>query len=120
MVLKDVLYNMAKNVEPIQSARIVAGIHRKGRLLAVGFNQRKSHPLQARWSSRPERIFLHAEVDAIRNYLYNSTADSLVTCSILVVRVKKQGTSWVCGCAKPCSGCMRALEFYGLKNVEWS
>jgi tRNA(Arg) A34 adenosine deaminase TadA len=120
MVLKDVLYNMAKNVEPIQSARIVAGIHRKGKLLAVGFNQRKSHPLQAKWASRPERIFLHAEIDAVRNYLYNSTADSLESCSILVVRVKRSGNSWVYGTAKPCSGCMRALEFYGLKNVEWT
>ena len=119
-MLKDILFNMAKNVEPIQSARIVAGIHRKGRLLAVGFNQRKSHPLQAKWASRPERIFLHAEVDAIRNYLYTSTISSLESCSILVVRVKLEHGRWVYGCAKPCSGCMRALDFYGLKNVEWT
>lgn len=116
----DVLFEMAKNVEPIQSARIVAGIHRKGKLLSVGFNQRKSHPLQAKWASRPERIFLHAEIDAIRNYLYHHTLDSLESCSMLVVRVKRSNNRWVCGCAKPCSGCRRALEFYGLKNIEWS
>lgn len=116
----NILFNMAKNVEPIQSARIVAGIHRKGKLLAVGFNQRKSHPLQAKWASRPERIFLHAEIDAIRNYLYHYTIDSLESCSMVVVRVKLSNNHWVYGCAKPCSGCRRAIEFYGLKDVQWT
>lgn len=120
MCLESILFEMAKNVQPIQSARIVAGIHKRGKLLAVGFNQRKSHPLQAKWASRPERIFLHAEIDAVRNYLYNFTPSSLESCSILVVRTKLSKGRWVKGMAKPCSGCSRALEFYGLKNVEWS
>lgn len=120
MCLESILFEMAKNVQPIQSARIVAGIHRRGKLLAVGFNQRKSHPLQAKWASRPERIFLHAEIDAIRNYLYSSTIDSLTTCSMLVVRIKRSNNRWVHGCAKPCSGCANALEFYGIRNVKWT
>ena len=121
-VLKEcpLLIEIAKNVQPIQSARIVAGIYRKGKLLSTGFNQRKSHPLQAKWASRPERIFLHAEVDAIRNYLYRYPIDSLESCDMLVVRVKRMDNRWVLGCAKPCSGCRRAIEFYGLKSVQWS
>jgi tRNA(Arg) A34 adenosine deaminase TadA len=115
------LVEIAKNVQPIQSARIVAGIYRRGKLLSIGFNQRKSHPLQAKWASRPERIFLHAEVDAIRNYLYRFTASSLESCDMVVVRVKlKPNGEWTTGCAKPCDGCMGALEFYNLRRVQWS
>jgi tRNA(Arg) A34 adenosine deaminase TadA len=114
------LIEIAKNVKPIQSARIVAGIYRRGKLLSVGFNQRKSHPMQAKWASRPERIFLHAEIDAIRNYLHRFTIDSLESCDMVVVRVKRMGPRWVSGCAKPCSGCSSAIEFYGLKSIKWS
>jgi tRNA(Arg) A34 adenosine deaminase TadA len=114
------LIEIAKNVKPIQSARIVAGIYRRGKLLSVGFNQRKSHPLQSQWSDRPERIFLHAEIDCIKNYLYKHTISSLTECDMVIVRAKLKGTKWVTGLAKPCSGCSRALEFYGLKSIKWS
>jgi tRNA(Arg) A34 adenosine deaminase TadA len=119
-VVEPILFEAAKNVKPIQSARIVAGIYRRGSLLSLGFNQRKSHPLQARFSDRPERIFLHAEIDAIRNFLWRYDASILPKCAIRVVRVKRNRGAFVLGNARPCDGCQSALEFYGIKDIQWS
>ena len=46
-------------------ARVVAALYHKNTLIPIGLNQRKTHPLQARFADNPECIFLHAEIDDV-------------------------------------------------------
>lgn len=86
-------------------------VDRFGRILSTGFNKQKSHPtmLDAQKPHNKERIFLHAEVDAINKCFYSTKGATMI-----VVRKLKNGTM---GMSKPCSGCMDMLMHYGFKEV---
>jgi tRNA(Arg) A34 adenosine deaminase TadA len=75
------------------------------------------------WGKNQDSIYLHAEIDAIKNALRLITQDQLAKCDIYIVRIKHPdngSSSWVEGLAKPCSGCMRAITSFGLKKVFWT
>lgn len=84
--------------------RIVAVALRKGKIVGVGFNSySKTHPKQrdfARRVGQDERIYLHAEMDALLRS--RSKPDCLC-----VVRVTKSGAL---GNAKPCPICQYAIS----------
>ena len=93
--------------------RIGAAIYdKRGRLLSLGHNQKKTHPTQLRYATRagrPSKVFLHAEISA------------LVKCrgepySISVVRVSKTGLRN----AYPCPICMAAILEAGIKKLVWT
>lgn len=83
----------------------------------TGYNRLKTHPLQARFSSRPGAIYLHAEVDAIVNALRYHTLSDLDGSALYVARVLKNGQPAL---AKPCAGCQRAIVHFGIQHVEWT
>lgn len=88
-----------------------------GRNTVVGFNQRKSHPLQKRFNPHnPKAIYLHAEVDAIRQAVRLVGAD-LSGFKMYVARVHRDGAE---ACAKPCRGCQSAILAFGIRHVEWT
>lgn len=100
-----------------QTQNITAIIYdKKGRVLSVGKNSYvKTHPKQAKHASKvglPEKIFLHAEMDAIIRCRDLSRAHKIV-----VVRVTKSGAY---GKAKPCPVCKSGIKEAGIKNVEWT
>jgi len=100
-----------------QTQEITAIIYdKKGRILSIGKNSYvKTHPKQALHAAkvgRPEKIFLHAEMDAIIRCKNLSRASK-----ILVSRVSKKG-KYVN--AKPCPVCESAIKEAGIKNVEWT
>lgn len=88
-------------------------LDKKGNVIAEGYNQKKTHPMQYKYAERNNRekkIYLHAEISA------------LVKCraephEIIVVRVKKDGSY---GLAKPCPICMSAIMESGIKNIVYS
>lgn len=100
-----------------QTQNITAIIYdKKGKVLSVGKNSYiKTHPRQAKHANKvglPEKIFLHAEVDAIVR-----CADLSRAHRILVTRVTRNGEY---GNAKPCPVCVSAIEEAGIKVMEWS
>lgn len=97
--------------------RLAAGIVHKKSLIATGVNSYKSHPLMLQFGKNSDSIFLHAEVDAIKNALRLLSVGQLKDCDMYVVRVKRDGSY---GLAKPCEGCRNALALYGLKNVYYT
>lgn len=87
---------------------------RRGRVLSIGKNSYvKTHPKMA-WHARrvgePERIYLHAEVDAI---LRCRELDRAHTISIS--RVSRHGQPAL---AKPCAACMNAIHAAGIPHIE--
>jgi len=60
----------------------------------------------------PEKIFLHAEMDAIIRCRDLSRAHR-----ILVTRITRKGKP---GNAKPCPVCQSAIQEAGINQVEWT
>lgn len=88
---------------------------RKGNLISASFNNyNKSHPLMAKFAKmagQPERIYLHAEVRALL------LAKDEKVHKITVERYSADGKPAL---AKPCKCCQVALDFFGVKEVEYT
>lgn len=80
-----------------------------------GYNQLKSHPLQAKFGRNDRAIYLHAEIDAIVKA--TRLGYWLEDATMYIARVLKDGTPAL---AKPCEGCQRALMHFGIKDVIWT
>lgn len=104
------------------TASVAAGLVYKNRLLVIGVNQTKTHPLQAEFSKHKESVFLHAEVDAIRIF-NNQLQIPTSKLTMFVSRAKKSFRNnklQVPGLAKPCSGCQKCLKHFGINHVYYT
>lgn len=103
--------------------KMSAGIVYKKHLIATGVNQYKTHPIMMGPGYRDGQIFLHAEIDAIRNALRLINQQQLTRCELRIVRVKrprKGSNAWIHGLARPCPGCTRAIAGFGINRVKWT
>lgn len=99
-----------------QTQAITAIIYdKRGRVISIGKNSyTKTHTrmrtLALQVHESPDKVYLHAEVDAILKCreLHNAH-------KILITRIKKDGTY---GCAKPCKICERAIQLAGIEIIE--
>lgn len=114
----------AKNAmcnEKISGARICAILAIRSKVISFGNNQYKSHPLQASFSKNDDAIFLHAEIDSIRHALRFISVDDLKKTTLYIARVKedkKRNIVWAL--AKPCKGCMAAIESFDIGRVVYT
>lgn len=87
---------------------------KKGRIIGMGKNSYvKTHPLQARIASQVglhEKIYLHAEIDALVK-----CRDWTKAHKIVVTRFGNSGEPLL---AKPCPVCQRAIEMAGINYIE--
>jgi len=121
---KGILHTLAKVAAANAShEKFAAAVVYRNRIISVGMNSMKSHPLQAKYGKNKEAIFLHAEIAAIRNALRELEVDELSKCEIYIARVKKEkpfSKKYIWGLAAPCSGCRRAIAEFGLKRVIYT
>ena len=115
----------AKSTDRVAGARASAVLALRGRIIAFGTNQRKSHPFQAEYGKNPEAIYLHAEINAIKNALrMGYTVDDLRKATLYIARAKKAGPvpadPFIWGLAKPCTGCRRCIADFGIKRVLYT
>jgi deoxycytidylate deaminase len=86
---------------------------KKGNVLAIGKNSyTKTHPYQAKCAKEvglPEKIYLHAEIDAILKCHDLSKAHS--------IHIFRQGKSGKWLLAKPCPACQTAINKTPIKRV---
>jgi len=90
---------------------------KRGKVLSIGKNSYiKSHSLQAKYASKVgehDKIFLHAEIDAIIKCRNIDKAHR-----IFISRPLRSGGY---GLAKPCKICQHAIEtITPIKIIEWS
>jgi len=87
---------------------------KRGRVLSIGKNSyKKTHPLQAEYARRagePEKVYLHAEVDAIIKCPDLGRADKIV-----IFRHTEDGSP---ANARPCKICQHAIKLAGIKKIE--
>lgn len=82
----------------------------------MGFNQRKTHPLAIQYGKNEWSVYLHAEINAIRNALKRHNLSVLSNSTLVVVRIKAGKLAY----SKPCIGCQRAINEFNIKRVVWS
>jgi len=118
----EVLADVAKDLEPVSKAKVVACIVYKKRIVAIGMSQYKTHPFQNEYKKNDHAVYLHAEVDAINKAKKRLSAAELSKSSIYICRVKKDVTRKkdTFGIAKPCSGCSKCISAHGIKNVYYT
>lgn len=100
--------------DTVGNSRHCAAIVHNGSILSIGVNKKKTHPIQKLFADKPEKDFIHAEIDAIVKV---KNKDILKECSIHVLRLTKGNRI---GNSKPCLGCMNALNHYGIKKIYWT
>lgn len=113
----DEALEIAKTIPPRKLPRLAAILVKNGRVMGVGKNTKKSHPLQKRFSNDENKITLHAEIDCIRNALRKHKDEELSGATMYVARVMKNGQRAI---AKPCRVCQKALGAYGIDRVFWT
>jgi deoxycytidylate deaminase len=117
------LDKVAQGLEPVARARVAAFLVYKNEIIAVGYNKSKSHPFQKRFGSNSKAIYLHAEVDCIKNSLRDVDVDFLKKCTMYVLRTKRPDNdhnAFVRALSKPCEGCHRAINTFGIKHVYYT
>lgn len=127
----DICFTAARDLKRTGGARIIALlIYKNTNILAWGHNQEKTHPLQAQYAKNDKALFLHAEIDAIRNMLRQLDPDDMRHCTLYVARAKYDNNlkkEIVYGEAKPCigrqaaiNGCQAAITAFQLKKVLYT
>lgn len=95
----------------------------KGKILSVGYNTTKTHPVQKSYNKYrnfdPEDAkkpnSLHAEIHALIGLQDNDIDFKKV--NIFVYRIKKDGSK---GLARPCPACEAMIKNMGIENVYYS
>jgi deoxycytidylate deaminase len=118
------LFMIAQDVVPVSRARIVAALVYKNKIVSVGVNEMKTHPMAAKFSKHPEAKYLHAEISAIRNCINRHGVEIIKKSTLYIARAKHIENAitdeFVWGLAKPCSGCEQAILEFGIKKVIYT
>lgn len=120
LLTRSLLFNETfklAHTSPYGRFRLGAIIAQRKNIISYGVNQKKSHPLQAKYQSRYNdkphlQCWLHAEIHALTNAklgdIYNSDC--------YVARVLMDGTQ---GNSRPCEGCEQALRDHGVRRMVY-
>jgi deoxycytidylate deaminase len=103
----------AAQANPIEGlSKMAAVIYDRNRLISIGLNSHKTHPLAKQFQKNVHALKIHAEIAAIVN-----ARQSVEGMSMFIARVNRSGLPML---AKPCNGCFRAITAFGIKNVHWT
>ena len=98
--------------------KIGAVVVRKNKILGMGMNLEKTHPIQQRLNEltmgKKKHDFIHAEVNAIRHVPDKS---DLKGSSIYIYRELKDGSLALC---RPCPACLYEIRKYGIKKMFYT
>lgn len=119
----------AKNATAFSDGKIKVGavLVYKNKIISVGWNTSKSHPLQKEYNkyrSNSERYFdvdkhdngLHAEMMCIIRAI-KECGEDLSKCTLFIYSETKDGVPRL---AKPCGACQKMIDRVGIKKVYFS
>lgn len=122
--MKDILSSLlviAQDVIPVGHAKIAAAIVYRKEVVAVGVCSYRTHPFQKKFGRNDASIHLHAEIDAILKAKRRGIP--LTKCVMYIARAKRPSayaSEYIPGLAKPCSGCQRAIQEAGIKQIIYT
>ena len=117
------LVRLARDTPRVGRARLASCMVHKGAVVAWGFNSMKSHPLAQRFGKNADAIFLHSEVDCIRNAVKVLEPRELVRSTLYTARVKQVSSvdrRLIHGLARPCTGCAKAIAAFNIGRAVWT
>lgn len=103
--------------------KLACAITHKKTILGFGLNSDKSDSFQSKYSNHAEKIYRHAETDAIKRVSNKYGTKILENCVLYIVRIKRpyvKANFFIRGMAKPCSGCMKAISEFKIKKVVYT
>jgi tRNA(Arg) A34 adenosine deaminase TadA len=112
----DLLFNAAQEAEIVQTSRHASCILYKKQLLSVGKNSRKTHPLSVKFNGETKPC-LHSELQAIISAINQHGVEILKRCDLYNLRITNSGKI---GLAKPCPGCQKAIDSFGIRRVYYT
>lgn len=112
----DLLFEKAKGAELIATSRHASALVYKKQVLAVGLNSRRSHPMAKKFNVE-DKVCVHSELSAVLQVLNQYGPDVLKRCSIYNLRLTSKDR--VAG-SKPCPGCSRMLDAFGVVKRFWT
>lgn len=120
--IMHVLEKVALSTEKVANARVAAALVFRNDIISIGTNKKKSHPFQKRFRKNKNAIFLHAEIDAIKNALKVHPLHIIERSKLYVCRMKQHPHTkeYQYGLVKPCIGCISAIEAFGIRDVKYT
>lgn len=116
-VAVDNLCKIAETVAPVRRTRLAAAIYHKKKLVSIGVNEWKTHPLQAHYNVHDGSAPIHAEMSAIVRALKTLPVSDLRECELVVVRLLRNDQRAL---SKPCAACSAAIKAFGIKAVYFT
>ena len=102
-------------------AKVAAALVYKNKIISIGLNHKKSCPFQKKHSLNDDSIYLHAENLAIKRALKILTSQEMFKSNLFVCRIKfDHDLNVLRGLARPCKGCQKAIQKYGIQKVIYS
>ena len=117
MYIHRLLGNLGERSDYPGNQRIASMLTFKNTIIAEGNNQFKTHPLQKRYATNPEALWLHAEIDTISKALKTLDTHQFRNTTLYVARLKKDGTV---GKARPCHGCANLIKQMRIGRIVWT
>lgn len=117
----DILTKMAE-ANP-SNFKLACAITWRKSILAFGMNSYKTDPFQAKFANKESKIYKHAEIDAIKRVKNRYGEDIFPECTLYIIRLRKphkKSKEYIRGMARPCSGCMKAIQKYKIKKVVYT
>jgi len=113
--LLNTVIEVANSTPMFAHAKIGAAIAIGNTLYGIGYNTKKSHPIQKKFAINKDMIYPHAEIMAIKNA--EKSGINFAHSTLYVARVWKNGKL---SNAKPCISCQKAIKEYNIKKVIYT
>lgn len=111
---------LAEDTPKFANARLGAILAVRGKVIAFGTNNSpKTHPLARLFGKNPYATHPHAELNAIMNAERRGFED-WHKATLYIARVVILNAEYQLALARPCEGCWRAIDHYGIGNVVWT
>lgn len=88
----------------------VAFLIKSGKIIHIGWNKNKTHPINLKHPYHSYPIGLHSEVDCI----IKSGKEDLTGYEMIVIRVDKNGKL---NNSRPCIGCQSVIKQFGIDTI---
>lgn len=111
---------LAEDTPKFANARLGAILTVRQHVVALGTNYNpKSHPIAKIFGKNNDAIYPHAELSCILNAVRRDF-DDWHKATLWVARVVMINGVFQTALARPCDGCWRAIEHYGIGKVVWT
>lgn len=118
----NMLFGIAKDLYSTKEFRSkhAAAVVYKNKIVSIGTNRLKTDPFNLQFTDNPEKVYIHAETDAIKQAV-QMIGKEIENATLYVVRAAKLDTlNYELAESKPCQMCSSAIEHFNICRVVYS